>query len=155
MNNSFNEFARNLQQQIYSEVKETYGIKALERWKNPKYMGVMEKPDGYARVTGVCGDTMEVYLRFRDDRVEEALYRTDGCGSSRACGSIAAEMSIGKTPDEMLDISGEAILERLGPFPEEERHCAFLAAETLQEALHEYMLKQTSRKRPTLHSPKG
>ncbi|MFZ7110248.1 MAG: iron-sulfur cluster assembly scaffold protein [Desulfatiglandales bacterium] len=122
---------------------------------NPPRMGTIETPDGHARVTGTCGDTMEMFLRFEDETVTNASFQTDGCGSSRACGSIAAEMSIGKTPDEMLDISGEAILERLGPFPEEERHCAFLAAETLQEALHEYMLKQTSRKRPELHSPKG
>ncbi len=146
MDNSFDEFARNLQQQIFSEVKETYGIKALERWKNPRYMGVMENPDGYARVTGVCGDTMEVYLRFRDDRVEEALYRTDGCGSSNVCGSFAAELAHGKDPDDLIEVTGESIIETIGGLPEAEKHCAFLAAETLQEALNDYMIRQRNKK---------
>jgi nitrogen fixation NifU-like protein len=121
---------------------------------NPSHMGTMKMPDGHARLTGKCGDTMEMFLKFENETVKEASFQTDGCGSSRACGSVAAEMCIGKTPDEMLDISGEVILEKLGPFPEEERHCAFLAAETLQEALHEYMLKQTIGKRPKPNSPK-
>ena len=58
------------------------------------------------------------------------------------CGSFAAEMAHGKGPDELLEVTGEAILERLAGLPEEEAHCAFLAAETLQEALNDYMIKQ-------------
>jgi nitrogen fixation NifU-like protein len=54
-------------------------------------------------------------------------------------------MAIGKNPDEIIEITGEAILEKLGGLPKEEEHCAFLSAETLQEALHEYMIKQTKR----------
>jgi len=55
---------------------------------------------------------------------------------------FAAEMAIGKTPDEILDVTGDAILERLGGLPKEEEHCAFLAGETLQEALNNYMINQ-------------
>lgn len=51
-------------------------------------------------------------------------------------------MALGKTPDELLEITGDAILEKIGGLPEDKRHCAFLAGETLQEALHDYMLKQ-------------
>ncbi|MFH1491060.1 MAG: iron-sulfur cluster assembly scaffold protein, partial [Pseudomonadota bacterium] len=58
------------------------------------------------------------------------------------CGSLAAEMAIGKGLDELLEISGESILDILGRFPEEERHWAFLTAETLQEALHDYIGKK-------------
>jgi hypothetical protein len=89
-----------------------------------------------------CGDTMEVFLKFKNDRVQDASFQTDGCGNSAVCGSFAAEMAIGKTPDEMIEITGESILEFLGGFPKEDRHCAFLAAETLQEALNDYMIKQ-------------
>jgi nitrogen fixation NifU-like protein len=49
-------------------------------------------------------------------------------------------MAHGKNPDQLMEITGEAILETIGRFPEEDRHCAFLAAETLQEALNRYML---------------
>ncbi len=84
---------------------------------------------------------MQIFLKFENDRVCDAAYLTDGCGSSTVCGSFAAEMAIGKNPDELIEITGDAILEKLGRFPEEDRHCAFLAAETLQEALNRYMAK--------------
>ena len=84
---------------------------------------------------------MEIFLRLRADRVSEAVYRTDGCGSSAVCGSFAAELALGKTPEEVTEISGEVILGILGGLPEEDRHCAFLAAATLQEALESYMKK--------------
>ena len=108
-------------------------------------MGTIPEPDGYARVTGKCGDTMEMYLKFENGRVKEAAYGTDGCGSSHVCGSYAAEMAMGKDPDEVILITGEAILQELERFPEDEQHCAFLAAETLLEALHDYMTKATKR----------
>ena len=142
MSDEFDDFARNLQKQIFEDTKDTYGTVAFERWQNPLYMGVMDNPDGYARVTGPCNDTMEIFLRFEKERVLEASFQTDGCGSSAVCGSFAAEMAIGKTPDEILEVTGDAILERLGGLPKEEEHCAFLAGETLQEALNNYMINQ-------------
>ncbi len=145
MSDNFDDFARNLQEQIFEETKDAYGTVAFERWQNPRYMGALNDPDGYARVTGPCNDTMEIFLRFEQETVAEASFQTDGCGSSAVCGSFAAEMAHGKTPDELLDVTGEAILEKLGGLPKEEKHCAFLAAETLQEALSSYMKKQVKR----------
>jgi len=145
MSDEFDDFASNLQEQIFEETKDTYGIAAFERWRNPLYMGALNAPDGYARVTGPCNDTMEIFLRFRQEKVTEASFQTDGCGSSAVCGSFAAEMAHGKTPDELLDVTGEAILKKLGGLPKEEEHCAFLAGETLQEALSNYMKKQLKR----------
>ncbi len=142
MGNDLDEFVSELQEQIYQETKEAYGEEGFERWLNMRYMGRMLDPDGYARLTGTCGDTMEIFLKFEDGRVKEASFLTDGCGSSAVCGSFAAEMAIGKTPDELLEITGEAILEKLGGLPKEEEHCAYLAGETMQEALNDYMTKQ-------------
>ena len=145
MSDEFDDFASNLQEQIFEETKDAYGTAAFERWLNPRYAGALSDPDGYARVTGPCNDTMEIFLRFEQDTVAEASFQTDGCGSSAVCGSFAAEMAHGKTPDELLDVTGEAILEKLGGLPKEEKHCAFLAGETLQEALSNYMKKQVKR----------
>jgi len=145
MSDNFDDFARNLQEQIFEDTKQAYGTVAFERWQNPRYMGALNDPDGYARVTGPCNDTMEIFLRFEQETVTEASFQTDGCGSSAVCGSFAAEMAHGKTPDELLDVTGEAILEKLGGLPKEEKHCAFLAGETLQEALSSYMKKQVKR----------
>lgn len=145
MSDDFDDFARTLQTQIFEETKAAYGAAAFERWLHPLYMGRIERPDGYARVTGPCHDTMELYLRFENGRVAEASFQTDGCGSSAVCGSFAAELALGKTPDELLNVSGDAILEKLGGLPKEDEHCARLASETLQEALSHYM-KQQARK---------
>jgi nitrogen fixation protein NifU and related proteins len=143
MSSELDDFVQDLQNRIYDETKEAYGDVAFERWLNPIYMGSIDNPDGYGRVTGSCGDTMQIFLKFENDRIKKASFQTDGCGSSTVCGSFAAEMAIGKNPDQITEITGEKILEKLGGLPKEDEHCAFLSAETLQEALHEYMIKQT------------
>ncbi|MFO7964118.1 MAG: iron-sulfur cluster assembly scaffold protein [Desulfobacterales bacterium] len=135
----FDDFVNDLQNRIFDEAKRAYGEKGFERWRNPLYNGRIAEPDGYARVTGKCGDTMEIYLKFENNRVKEVSYMTNGCASSSICGSFAAQLSIGKDPDELIEITGEAVIEEIGQLPEEDVHCAYLAAETLQQALSRYM----------------
>jgi len=146
MSSELDDFVQDLQNRIYDETREAYGDIAFERWLNPLYMGSIADPDGYGRVTGSCGDTMQIFLKFENDRISEASFQTDGCGSSAVCGSFAAEMALGKNPEEVTEITGEKILGKLGGLPKEDEHCAFLSAETLQDALHEYMVKQTQKK---------
>lgn len=135
MSPSFDDFADLLQEQINEEVIEKYGQKVYERWRNPKFMGVMENPTAHAGVTGSCGDTMEIFLRLEDGMVKEVSYTTDGCGCSAACASVACELAVGKKPQEVARITGESIIDVLEGLPEDDTHCAFLAAETLQTAL--------------------
>lgn len=139
---NLDDFVEKMQAQILEETREAYGEIAFQRWLNPLYMGPMENPDGYARLTGSCGDTMEIFLRFENDRVQQASFTTDGCGGSAVCGSFAAELAMGKTPDELIEVTGEEIIRVLGRFPKEDQHCCFLAAGALQEALNDYMIKQ-------------
>ena len=146
MTDELDKFVDDLQQQILDETREAYGDVAYERWLKPLYVGAMENPDAYGRVTGSCGDTMQIFLKFADQRVEKASFLTDGCGSSAVCGSFAAELALGKSPDELTEITGEAILKILGDLPEEDQHCAFLAAGALQDALNDYMVKQTGQR---------
>ena len=141
MKKPINDFIDTLQEQIFEESKETYGEEVFSRWQNPKFLGKMTDPSCVARLTGTCGDTMEIYLRIRDEKIQETSFFTDGCGSSVACGSIAAELATGKEFDEAGLIGGDTILEVLKGLPEEEHHCAYLAAETRQVALHEWMLQ--------------
>ena len=141
------DFVNGLQNQILEETRAKFGDVAFERWQNPLYAGAMDSPDGHGRITGSCGDTMEIFLKFENTKVIEATFLTDGCGSSTVCGSFAAELALGKTPDEIVEINGETILKILGKFPEENRHCAFLAADTLQDALHDYLSKETIKAR--------
>jgi len=136
---NFDKLVDDLQNQIFEETRETYGDVAFQRWLTPLHKGRMDLPDGYGRVTGSCGDTIEIFLRFESGQVKEAAFETDGCGSSTICGSFAAELAFGKTPDDLTGITGETILKILGGLPEEDRHCAFLAADALQESLKNYL----------------
>lgn len=142
MENELDDFVKDLQEMINEETRAAYGDIAFDRWQNPLYMGSMDSPDGYARLTGSCGDTMQIFLRFDNGRVKDATFLTDGCGASAVCGSFAAELALGKSPDQLLEITGDAILKILGGLPREDEHCAYLAGETLQEALNDYMIKQ-------------
>ena len=146
MSSELDDFVAGLQEQILEETRTAYGDAAYQRWLDPLYKGRMVDPDGCAILAGRCGDTMMMFLKFEGSGVTDAAFETDGCGASVVCGSFAAEMAIGKNPDQLLEITGEAILERMGGLPESEEHCAFLAAETLQEALNDYMKKALGRK---------
>ncbi len=136
----FNGIVDKIQNEIFEETKNALGEKGFERWRNPKFCGSMEGADGFARVKGTCGDTMEMYLKFKADKIENASYCTDGCGSSSVAASFTVESAIGKTVEQVFEIGGEDILEKIGTFPEEESHCAHLAVATLQEAVHNYMV---------------
>jgi nitrogen fixation protein NifU and related proteins len=142
MNDKLDIFIDRLQSQIFDEAKGAFGEAGFQRWQTPEYMGRMQNCDASARVTGECGDTMEIFLRFAENRVQDASYFTDGCASSSICGSFTAEMAMGKDPDELTEITGGAVLEKIGRFPEKDQHCAYLAAETLQEALRCHMIRE-------------
>lgn len=129
-----------IQQEVFAETRNVFGDIGFERWRKTRYNGRMADADSFARIRGTCGDTMEIYLKFKDGVVEKASYVTDGCGSSALCGSFTAELAIGRNPDELCCITGTEVLQMIGTFPKEEEHCATLATETLHEALHEYML---------------
>ncbi len=137
--NDLKKFADNLQAEINEEAKQALGERGFQRWRNPKFNGRMENSNGYARVKGECGDTMEIFLKFKNNRVSKASYFTNGCASSTVSGSFAAELTLGKDPDELADITAESVLNAIGRLPEEDRHCASLAARTVQEALTQYM----------------
>lgn len=138
----FDEFVNSLQEKIFEDAKQAYGEKGFQRWRDPLFSGRMEDCDAHACIRGKCGDTMEIYLKFENNRVKQASHFTDGCASSGLAGSFAAELAIGKNPDELIEITGDIVLKAIGRLPDEDRHCADLAAETLQEALANYMTSQ-------------
>jgi nitrogen fixation NifU-like protein len=137
--NNLDEFIDNLQAEIFEDAKHALGERGFQRWRNPKFNGRMDDPDGYGKVIGECGDTMEIFLKFEDNRVSNASYSTNGCASSTVSGSFASELTLGKDPDGLADITAEDVLNAIGRLPEEDQHCASLAARTVQEALTHYM----------------
>jgi ATP-binding protein involved in chromosome partitioning len=112
-----------------------YGQQAIERFDHPRNRGRLRDATGHARITGPCGDTMEVWIKSADGSVAQATFDTDGCGPSIASGSMATELAIGRSLTEAARIRQQDILEALGGLTEESKHCALLAANTLKAAV--------------------
>jgi nitrogen fixation NifU-like protein len=129
------DWADELQTQLDRDLKLTYSPRVLELWQHPRNAGALHPADGYASLTGPCGDTMEIWLRVVNDTITEATFWTDGCGSSIVCGSMVTILAKGKTADDASAIDQQAVLVALGGLPEGERHCALLAASTLAAAI--------------------
>jgi nitrogen fixation NifU-like protein len=84
---------------------------------------------------------MEINLKFKDGRVINASCWTDGCVHSLNSVCAAADMAKGKSPDDIVQIDAGLIQESVGGLPQDHLHCAQLAAETLQAALEDYMIR--------------
>jgi nitrogen fixation NifU-like protein len=130
-----------LQSAVDERTREVYSAKVVELFENPVNVGRLENPDGFASVTGPCGDSMQVYVRVRDGRVSECTFMTDGCGGSIVAGSMATLLAIDQSVEDAQKIGGEQILNGLGGLPEQEAHCPALAAEALRKALEDYQKK--------------
>ena len=95
-------------------------------------------PDGHGKKTGDCGDTVEMFLTIRNDRIEAVSYSTDGCLNTNACANTVAELAEGRTTEEAWEISPEDVIDFLQTLPEENRHCAELAVGAFYLALADY-----------------
>jgi nitrogen fixation NifU-like protein len=138
MSSDFEKMANELQASIMEDARKVYSEKVIERWLNPRNMGKIRNPDGFAKIKGPCGDTMQISFRVKDGRLSKIKFITDGCASSIASGSMAAELAQGKKLAEAVEISQQMILDALEGLPEESTHCALLASNTLKESIKNY-----------------
>ncbi|MBU1854036.1 MAG: iron-sulfur cluster assembly scaffold protein [Candidatus Omnitrophica bacterium] len=109
--------------------------------KDPKHFGRMNGPTSSAFIKGPCGDEMEFYLVIEDRIIKEVKFHTTGCIATIVCGSVAAQLALGKSIDEALSISPREIIGSLHGLPEEHSHCSILAVSTLYRAIADYLLK--------------
>ena len=135
----FQKLADELQQAIIEDAREVYSETAIDHAMNPRNAGTITDADGYGKVKGSCGDTMELWLRVNNVVITNATFMTDGCGTSIAAGSMVTEMARGKNITEAIKITQQDILTELGGLPEESEHCAVLASNTLKKAILDYM----------------
>jgi nitrogen fixation NifU-like protein len=124
---------------IKAQMRKIYSETAVEHSMNPRNLGDMEDADGFAKVTGSCGDTMEIWLKVKGGTIANASFLTDGCGTSIASGSMVTELAKGKSVSEAQRLSQQDVLNALGGLPRESEHCALLAADTLKEAIRDYL----------------
>ena len=117
---------------------ETLSVTALERFDQPRNQGPLATSNGHARITGPCGDTIEIWLEVVKGKIAKASFTTTGCGPSRASGSMATELAVGKPLEEAARIKQNDILNGLGGLPERSRHCARLASDTLKVAIEDH-----------------
>ncbi len=123
-----------------------YSDKVLEHYSNPRNVGALDKADPNVG-TGVvgapeCGDVMKLQLRISDDGVvEDAKFKTFGCGSAIASSSYVTELVKGKTVDEVLSIKNTHIVEELS-LPPVKIHCSVLAEDGIKAAIADWKKKR-------------
>lgn len=133
-----------LQEQVMADARATFSEMVLDHAMRPRNVGRMPNADGFGRIKGPCGDTMEIRLRLRDEKITGVAFWTDGCGTSIAAGSMATELINGKSVTEAQRIQQEDVLNALGGLPAENEHCALLAANTVKEAIKDYLATKSA-----------
>jgi len=120
-----------------------YSDKVMDHFTNPRNVGDIKDADGIGEVGNAkCGDIMKMYIKVEDNIIKDIKFKTFGCGAAIATSSIATEMVIGKTIDEALKITNNAVVEALGGLPHEKVHCSVLAEQAIKAAIDDYMAKK-------------
>ena len=122
-----------------------YSEKVMDHFNHPRNVGEMENPSGVGTVGNAkCGDIMRMYLDIDDNGIiQEAKFKTFGCGAAVATSSMATELVKGKTIQEALEVTNKAVMEALDGLPPVKVHCSLLAEEAIHAAL---WLKPTSKR---------
>jgi nitrogen fixation NifU-like protein len=122
-----------------------YSELVMEHFTNPRNVGVIEDADGVGKEGNpICGDLMEIFIKVKNNHIEDIKFRTFGCGAAIATSSMVTEMVKGKTLDEALEVSNKAVAEALGGLPPIKMHCSNLAADALHKAIEDYRARQDS-----------
>ena len=120
----------------------SYSEKVMDHFSNPRNVGEIENPDGVGEAGNVkCGDIMKIYLRVKDNVIEDVKFKTFGCASAIASSSMATEMIKGKTVDEAWELTNTAVAEALDGLPPIKMHCSVLAEEAIHKAINDYWAK--------------
>lgn len=119
-----------------------YSDKVMEHFRNPRNMGEILNADGVGTVGNpVCGDLMTMYIKVKDDHIEDIKFKTYGCGAAIATSSMTTELAKGKTLEEAMKITRASVADSLGGLPKVKMHCSNLAADALHAAIEDYREK--------------
>ena len=119
-----------------------YSEKVMDHFRNPRNVGRIENADGVGEVGNAkCGDIMTIYLKIKDDRIEDVKFETFGCGSAIASSSMATELIKGKSVADAMALTNRAVAEALDGLPAHKLHCSVLAEEAIKAALLDYYKK--------------
>ncbi|NLI12700.1 Fe-S cluster assembly scaffold protein NifU [Pelotomaculum propionicicum] len=119
-----------------------YTDKVLDHFANPRNVGELTDANGVAEIGNpTCGDITRIYLKIEDNIIKDIKFKTFGCAAAVASGSMLTEMAKGKTIEEALKITDEAVAEMLDGLPPQKMHCSNMAAEAMQAAIENYKEK--------------
>ena len=122
-----------------------YSEKVMDHFLHPRNVGVIEDANAIGEVGNAkCGDIMKMYLKIKDDIVEDVRFETFGCGSAIASSSMATEMIKGKPLSEVKNLTNKAVTEALDGLPAHKIHCSVLAEEAIHSALEDYERRQNA-----------
>ncbi len=120
-----------------------YSEKVMEHFTNPKNVGELLDADAVGEVGNAkCGDIMKMYFKIDNDRIVDVKFKTFGCGAAIATSSIATELIKGKTIQEALLLTNDAVMEALHGLPPVKVHCSVLAEQAVKATLYNYYERQ-------------
>lgn len=126
-----------------------YSPKVIEYYENPRNMGTIANADGVGLVGApACGDVMKLTIKIAKDDdgneiIEDARFKTFGCGAAIATSSMATEMIKGRRIEEAMRLTNRDVANALGGLPPVKMHCSVLAEEALKAAINDYRTKQS------------
>lgn len=116
-----------------------YTETVMDHFKNPRNQGEMQDADAVTEIGNPeCGDTTKIYLKIKDDRIEDVKFETLGCAAAIASASMATEMIKGKTLEEAWALTNRQVADALGDLPEKKLHCSVLAEGAIRSAINQY-----------------
>lgn len=140
----FDEFVNKLQKEIIDKELKDYNERIVELYHNPINWG--QPPEEEITEThayeGPCGDTMQFFLKIKNNKIEKANFITDGCGATVACGSQTTMLIEGRSLEFAENLKSKDIEKALNGLPEDHKHCAELAKRTLRRLIEKYKYKK-------------
>jgi len=140
----FDEFVNKLQKEIIDKELKEFNERIIELFHNPKNWG--KPPDEEITEShiyeGACGDTMQFFLKIKNNKIEKANYITDGCGPTVACGSQITMLIEGRSLEFAENLKSKDIEMALNGLPEDHKHRAELTITTLRRLIEKYKYKK-------------
>jgi nitrogen fixation NifU-like protein len=132
-----------------SDTYTLYNPTVMEHFMNPRNMGDIKDADGVGEVgAAACGDIMKISLKIKNGKIEDARFKTFGCGSAIASSSMATELIKGRTIEDAMNFSNQEVVDALGGLPPVKIHCSVLAEEALKAALEDYVKRHPEVAKP-------
>lgn len=131
-----------------------YNPTVMDHFLHPRNMGDLKDADGIGEVgAAACGDIMKISLKIKDGKIEDARFKTFGCGSAIASSSMATELIKGRSIEEALSFTNQQVVDALGGLPPVKIHCSVLAEEAIKAALEDYVKRHPEAAKNPLTAP--